>query len=212
MLAIRYGADAVGLVSEMPSGPGVINDARVVEVAERVPPPVMSIVLTSLQDPERIIQQQRAAGARAIQLCDSLPRGSHARLREGMPGVSLVQTIHVTGPEAIDEAAQIAPYVDALLLDSGNPMLPVKELGGTGRTHDWKISRAIRELVSAPVFLAGGLNPENVAAAIEEVGPFAVDVCSGVRRAGKLDEPTLSRFFAAIDEHCRHRDPWRTGA
>lgn len=204
-IAIRYGASALGLVSEMPSGPGVINDARVAEVARRVPPPVMSIVLTSLQDPAAIIDQQRACSAGAIQLCDSLPHGAHARLREAMPGITLVQAVHVTGPSAIDEAAAVAPFVDAILLDSGNPTLPVKELGGTGRTHDWAISRAIRELVSVPVFLAGGLRPSNVVDAIEAVGPFAVDVCSGVRVAGKLDERLVAAFFEAIDAYGRGR-------
>jgi phosphoribosylanthranilate isomerase len=102
--------------------------------------------------------------------------------------------------------------VDAILLDSGNPSLPVKELGGTGRTHDWRISRTIRELVSVPVFLAGGLRPTNIVDAIEAVGPFAVDVCSGVRTGGKLDEGLAEAFFEAIDVYCRSRTPERPPA
>jgi phosphoribosylanthranilate isomerase len=119
-------------------------------------------------------------------------------LREELPGVSLVQVVHVNGPEAVEEAIAIAPEVDAILLDSGNQSLPIKELGGTGRTHDWHLSRAIRESVAVPLYLAGGLKPENVAAAIREVRPFGVDVCSGLRTEGRLDTQKLTAFFEEI--------------
>mgnify|MGYP001248756594 CR=1 FL=1 len=197
-LAIRYGASAVGLVSAMPSGPGVIDDERIAAIAARIPPAVASFLLTSRQDAPSIVQQQRHTGASTLQLCDRLPDGVHASLRQSLPGIRLVQVIHVTGPESIDEAVSVAPHVDGLLLDSGNLQSPVKELGGTGRTHDWDISRRIREAAQVPVFLAGGLRPENVAEAIRKVGPFAVDVCTGVRTNGKLDEEKLARFFAAV--------------
>ncbi|MGH9452652.1 MAG: phosphoribosylanthranilate isomerase [Terriglobia bacterium] len=197
-LAVRYGASAVGLVSAMPSGPGVIADEQIAAIAARIPPPVASFLLTSRQQASSIIQQQRHTGASTLQLCDRLPKGSHAALRQALPGVRLVQVIHVTGDESIDEAVDVAPQVDALLLDSGNLRASVKELGGTGRTHDWEVSRRVREAVDVPVFLAGGLRPENVGEAIRRVGPFAVDVCSGVRTHGKLDEEKLSRFVAAV--------------
>jgi phosphoribosylanthranilate isomerase len=115
-----------------------------------------------------------------------------------MPGVKLVQVIHVLAPESVEEAVTVAPHVDAILLDSGNPSLEVKELGGTGRTHDWRLSRRIRDSVGVPVFLAGGLRPENVAEAVETVRPFGLDVCSGVRTDGRLDAGKLKRFFAHI--------------
>ncbi len=133
-----------------------------------------------------------------IQICDRLQPGSFEQLRRALPGVSLVQVIHVTGEESVSEAASVAPFVDAILLDSGNQSLPIKELGGTGHTHDWSVSREITETVRVPVFLAGGLRSENVAGAIRTVGPFAVDVCSGVRTNGELDEVKLSAFFAAV--------------
>ena len=129
---------------------------------------------------------------------DRLPPGAREELRAALPGIGLVQVVHVTGPEALDEAVAAASGVDALLLDSGNPALTVKELGGTGRRHDWAISRAIREAVGVPVFLAGGLTAENAAEAVREVGPWGLDVCTGVRRDGRLDEARLARFVAAI--------------
>jgi len=197
-LAIRYGASAVGLVSEMASGPGVIPEDLIAEIAAIVPPGVSSFLLTSKQDAASIIAQQRRCGVNTIQLCDRLVSGSYQDLRRAMPGISIVQVIHVTGEESIEEALSVAPYVDGILLDSGDPFSPVKELGGTGRTHDWSISKRIRELLDIPVFLAGGLNPDNVAEAIRRVGPFGVDVCSGVRTNGRLDEVKLSRFFSRI--------------
>ncbi|MFZ0799284.1 MAG: phosphoribosylanthranilate isomerase [Terriglobales bacterium] len=197
-LAIECGASALGLVSHMPSGPGVIGDEQIAEIAATVPPPIGTFLLTSRQRAADIIEQQRFCRTNTIQICDHLTVGTHRDLKDTLPGISVVQVVHVTGPESIEEAARVAPHVDAVLLDSGNQRLAVKELGGTGRTHDWTLSRAIRERINIPLFLAGGLTPENVAEAIEAVGPFALDVCSGVRSDGKLDAIKLKRFFAAV--------------
>ncbi|MDX2043865.1 MAG: phosphoribosylanthranilate isomerase [Acidobacteriota bacterium] len=197
-LAIRYGASALGLVSAMPSGPGVIAEDLIAEIAERVPPPVATFLLTSKQDVDSIIEQQRRLRANTIQLVDRLEQGTYADLRRALPGISLVQVIHVTGEESVDEALAVALHVDAILLDSGNQKLAVKELGGTGRTHDWRLSRKIREVAGVPIFLAGGLKPENVAEAIQAVEPFGLDLCSGVRTDGKLDEAKLVRFFECV--------------
>lgn len=197
-MAIEHGASAVGLVSAMPSGPGPIADELIAEIAVNIPPGVSSFLLTCRQEAEAIIDQQRRLRVDTIQICDRLPAGSYRRLHEALPGVSLVQVVHVTGPEAVDEAIAIAPEVDAILLDSGNQSLAIKELGGTGRTHDWRLSRAIREAIDVPLFLAGGLKPENVAEAIREVRPFGVDVCSGLRIEGLLDPQKLAAFFEAV--------------
>ena len=197
-LAIEYGAAALGLVSAMPSGPGVIDEVLIAEIVRRIPPPVATFLLTSAQDTELIVEQQRRTGVNTIQIVDRVERGTHDELRRRMPGVRLVQVIHVGGPEAIDDALAVEGSVDAVLLDSGNPNLAVKELGGTGRVHDWSLSRRICEIVKAPVFLAGGLKAENVREAVKMVQPFAVDVCSGVRTDGKLDADKLRRFFEEL--------------
>ncbi len=197
-LAIECGASALGLVSSMPSGPGVISDELIREIAATVPPAIGTFLLTSRQRVANIIEQQRFCRTNTIQICDHLTRGTHRDLKDALPGISLVQVVHVTGTESVEEAAHIAPHVDAILLDSGNQKLPVKELGGTGRTHDWSLSRAIRERIGVPMFLAGGLTPQNLGQAIAEVGPFGLDVCSGVRTDGKLDATKLKRFFSAV--------------
>ena len=193
-MAIDHGASAVGLVSAMPSGPGPIPEDLIAEISATIPPAIGSFLLTCKQDVASIVEQQRRLKVNTIQICDRLVDGDHRHLRRELPGVSLVQVIHVTGPESVAEAAAVARFVDGILLDSGNQSLAVKELGGTGRTHDWTLSRRIRELLDVPVFLAGGLKSDNVGLAIERVGPFAVDVCSGVRTEGYLDPVKLRAF------------------
>ncbi len=195
--AVGHGASALGLVSEMPSGPGVIPDETIARIAAAVPPPVATFLLTCRQDAASIIDQQRRLRTTAVQVCDRLS-GSYAELREGLPGVRLVAVVHVTGPRAVEEAVAVAREADAILLDSGRPEAAVKELGGTGRRHDWALSRRIREAVEVPVFLAGGITPENAAEAMAAVGPFGIDVCTGVRTDGALDEAKLARLFAAL--------------
>jgi len=155
-LAIRYGASAIGLVSEMPGGPGVISEELIEEIASGVPPSLPTFLLTSKQDTASIIKQQKRCRVNTFQLCDRLETGTYRDLRETLPGIKIVQVIHITGEESVEEAKAIAPEVDALLLDSGNSSSAVKKLGGTGRTHDWSLSRKIVDSVDIPVWLAGG--------------------------------------------------------
>lgn len=197
-LAVDLGASAIGLVSAMPSGPGVIPETRIGEIADTVPPPIASVLLTSSVSATDIIAQQKRCRVNTIQLCDAVDSGVYRELHEALPGIALIQVIHVRDDASISEALEVAPRVDALLLDSGNPSLSIKELGGTGRTHDWTLSASIVTESSVPVFLAGGLNPENVAKAIRTVGPFGVDVCSGVRTGGRLDEAQLQAFMHQV--------------
>lgn len=193
-MALDAGADILGLVSAMPSGPGVIDESLIASIAASVD--AQTFLLTSLCDPDAIVEQHRRCGTTGIQLCDALPDGALATLRQ--TGARLVQVIHVSGEASYDEAMRAARQADALLLDSGNPSLRVKELGGTGRVHDWTISRRICADAGVPVFLAGGLNPDNVAEALDRVGASGVDICSGVRTDGKLDREKLTRFIAAV--------------
>lgn len=197
-LAVRHGAAAIGLVSAMPSGPGVIPDELIAEIAAAMAPVVATFLLTSRQTAAGVIEQLRRVRAGTVQLCDRLVEGTHDEIRAALPGVGIVQVVHVTGDEAVAEATEVAPRVDAILLDSGSRSAAIRQLGGTGRTHDWRVSRVIRDAVRVPVWLAGGLRPENVAGAIAAVAPAGVDVCTGVRSGGKLDEARLAAFFRAV--------------
>jgi phosphoribosylanthranilate isomerase len=197
-LAIRAGASALGLVSAMPSGPGPIDEAEIARIAAAVPSTTETFLLTALTEAEAIAEQQRRCGTTAVQLVDGVEEAELRRLRRLLPRTRLVQVIHVTGPGSVDEARAAAPLVDTILLDSGNPRLAVKELGGTGRMHDWAISHRIRETVAVPVLLAGGLHPGNAREALERVRPAGLDVCSGLRLNGRLDAVKLRDFFHAL--------------
>ncbi len=197
-LAIAAGASALGLVSSMPSGPGVIADDLIAAIAARVPPEIATFLLTARQDAVSIVQQHRRCRTSVLQFVDRLSHQDLRAIKAELPEIELVQVIHITGNESIAEACAVAPLVDALLLDSGNQTLAVKELGGTGRTHDWGLSRTICKSVDTPVFLAGGLGAHNVAAAIATVAPFGIDLCSSVRTNGQLDTSKLDAFFKAL--------------
>jgi phosphoribosylanthranilate isomerase len=196
--AISFGANAIGLVGRMPSGQGVITDELISSIAKSVPPPVATFLLTSETSSGGIVNQHRRVNTNTIQIVDALKLGSYRDIREKLPNVKIVQVIHVLDEKSIDEALKKSEKVDALLLDSGNPNLAVKELGGTGRIHNWALSRKIVEQSKVPVFLAGGLNAGNVREAIDIVQPFGVDVCSGVRTDEKLDERKLEVFFRVV--------------
>jgi len=196
--AIRYGASAIGLVAEMPSGPGPIPDDLIRQIAAATPPPVATFLLTSRTSVTEIIEHHRRTNTNTIQIVDALSEGTYEELKAALPYVKIVQVIHVISEASVEEAVRISRSVDAILLDSGNPNLKVKELGGTGRVHNWQLSRRIREQALCPVFLAGGLKPENVREAIDTVEPYAVDVCSGVRTNGLLDVEKLGLFISEV--------------
>ncbi len=197
-LAISFGASALGLVAAMPSGPGPIADDLIRRIAASVPPPVATFLLTCETRADAIIAHHRRTLTNTLQLVDAPEEGACAAIRKALPAIKIVQVIHIRSEKTIDEALEAAGRVDALLLDSGNPSLAIKELGGTGRVHDWRLSRRIVERSPVPVFLAGGLNASNVREAIDQVHPFGVDLCSGVRINGHLDPKKLEAFFNAV--------------
>jgi len=196
--AINQGASALGLVSEMPSGPGVIPESLIADIARRIPPYVASVLLTSKRSPTEIVEQHRRCGTNAIQICDDLAPEALEEIVDDLPGIDIIRVIHVQGMDSVEEAENVAPSVDGILLDSGSKDGSMVELGGTGRTHNWDVSRRIVEAVEVPVILAGGLNAGNVAEAINHVQPFAVDVCSGVRTGGSLDSEKLHSFMEEV--------------
>lgn len=197
-VAINHGADALGLVGHMPSGPGIIEDKLIAKITATIPPAIASFLLTSETKAKDIIHHYSKVNTTTIQLVDSISFEEFPKLRKALPSVRLVQVIHVIDEQSINQAISVSPFVDALLLDSGNPNKKIKELGGTGRTHNWNVSRNIVEQVDIPVFLAGGLNPENIVEAIRYVQPYGVDLCSGVRTDGKLDPIKLELFMNAV--------------
>ena len=200
-IAIEHGANALGLVGNMPSGPGIIDDNLIRTIAQTVPPPIATFLLTSKTSAAGIIQHYQKVQTSTIQIVDALQIGTYQEIKAHLPHIKLVQVIHVIDKASVEEAIEISKQVDAILLDSGNPNLKIKELGGTGKVHNWKLSKKIREAIDIPLFLAGGLNASNVREAIETVQPFGIDLCSGVRTTGQLDEKKLATFFKAVRRH-----------
>ena len=197
-MAINYGADALGLVGKMPSGPGPIPDWLISEIVKTIHPPIASFLLTSEQSSEEIIYHVKRVDTNTVQIVDELTTGDYADIRTALPHLKIVQVIHVADENSIEEAIRLALKADALLLDSGNPKASLKTLGGTGNVHNWEISREIVKAVNVPVFLAGGLHADNVRQAIKTVQPFGVDICSGVRTEGRLDANKLEAFIKAV--------------
>ena len=197
-LAVAYGAAAIGLVGRMPSGPGIITDELIHAIAKTVPPPTHTFLLTSETTTDNIIEHHKKVNTTTIQIVDALSGREYHKIREAIPNVQLVQVIHVLDEGSIKEAIEISEFVDAILLDSGNPNLPTKVLGGTGKTHNWDLSKKIREKISLPVFLAGGINKDNIKKAIEHVQPYGIDLCSSVRTNGQLDESKLEALFNTL--------------
>lgn len=197
-LAIEHGASAIGLVAAMPSGPGSIADDVIAEIAAVAPPGIATFLLTSRTDPDAVVEHVLRSRVNTVQLVDTVLPGTYAALRRWAPGVRIVQVIHVQSEDSISEALAVQDEVDVLLLDSGRPAAAIRELGGTGRVHDWEHSARIVERVGKPVYLAGGIKPENVREAIERVRPYGIDLCSGVRTDGKLDAAKLGALVAVM--------------
>ncbi len=197
-LAMDLGANALGLVSEMPSGPGIISLDQIRDIAAFIPIPINSVLLTSKQSSEEILEQVEYCKPTAIQIVDKILFGSHQDIHAAFPELIIIQVIHINGIEAIVETEKVSSDVDAILLDSGNKLLATKVLGGTGRAHNWSISTQICRYAQISVILAGGLNQTNVREAIRTVNPAGVDVCSGVRTNGKLDRVKLTSFMNNI--------------
>jgi phosphoribosylanthranilate isomerase len=208
MLAIKYGANALGFVSTMPSGAGIIDEKLIPEIVAAIPPPTATFLLTSLINADDIVAQIIRCRTNTVQLVDRVEKNVYQKIKEKLPWIKIVQVIHINGEDSIEESKIAAQFADALLLDSGNQSLSVKELGGTGRTHDWGISKRICASVNKPIFLAGGLNPFNIEEAINSVHPFGVDVCSGLRTDNRLDKNRLKDFIEKVKKVEREIQPF----
>jgi len=174
-LAARAGADMIGLVGPMPDGPGIVDHPTAARIAADTPPWTRAVLLTAAETADTIAADAAAAGVDTVQVVRHVDPAESARLAQ--TGLGVLQVIHVEGPEALDLIPAYAEHADAFLLDSGRPSSD-GSLGGTGRVHDWRVSRAFVEASPLPVFLAGGLSPENAAAAVGSVRPFGLDICS----------------------------------
>jgi phosphoribosylanthranilate isomerase len=189
--AVATGADAVGFLVGVPSSPRNLTLERAEELLRQVPIFVDSVVVTAPQDIEGLAEICDRLKPRAIQI-HGKKHLEASEIREQIRETRLIKTIYV-GPTAFNETTIAdSKILDAILLDSFSR----GQCGGTGKVHDWKLSRQIREVVDpTPVILAGGLRPENVREAILTVHPYAVDVASGVELQPGIKDPEKVRAF-----------------
>jgi len=197
-LAVSFGVAAIGMVDETPSGEGQLPLPAIAEIVREAPRGVGTFLLTSARDVDRLEELHRVTGVNTLQLFDGLASDDYGRLRRRVPQLSLVQSIHVLDESAVECAQAVSRHVDAICLDSADPEPPFRWKNPAGQTHDWEISRRIVEAVHVPVMLAGGLTPDNVCRAIRIVRPFGVDVCTGVRSGGRLDQSLLVAFLESV--------------
>lgn len=197
-LAVEAGVDALGLNCVGPSSPRHIGDSATAEITKLTPPPVATFLLTVERTADAIAAHVRRTHPTVVQILWGIDPAEAARLAEVEPHVRRVQVVHVESRAALEMIPIYSPYVHAFLLDSGRPNAETPELGGTGRPHDWAISAEFVDASRLPVFLAGGLTPANVVAAIQQVKPFGVDLSSGVRTAGQLDLGKLAAFASSV--------------
>lgn len=199
-IAIRAGADALGLVGAMPSGPGVISDAIASKITKTVPPPIATFLLTSETTAQGIYEHVSLVRPMTVQVVNHIDPAEYQKLEQILPRNTLkrVQVIHIDSSESLNLINHYDSYVDVFLLDSGRPSAKVPELGGTGRVHDWNLSAEFVRKSSKPVFLAGGLRSDNVEEAIKTVKPFGLDLCTGVRTDGRLDKDKLKAFMKVV--------------
>lgn len=197
--ATAAGADALGLVGQMPSGPGIIDDDLIKEIAASVPPAISTFLLTQRTDADAIAEHVNDCGTSTVQIVNHIDPAEYPKLIAKLPKtVRRVQVIHVEGGQALDLIDVYGPFVHAFLLDSGRPSAEVPELGGTGRIHDWDVSARFVKASPKPVFLAGGLNAGNIQQAIAKVQPYGVDLCSSVRTDQRLSTDKLQQFMGNV--------------
>lgn len=195
-MALENGADFIGLVGPMPSGPGILSLDEISQIVRAIPAEATTVLLTSSSDVSAIIADYNQVKTKAIQLVRELSVSELTAVRTALPDVMLLAVVHVENASAIERAKSYEDSADYILLDSGKPTAGI--LGGTGNTHDWSVSKRIVEEVKIPVLLAGGLNAENVKDALEGVNPHGVDLCSGVRTNGHLDPEKLRDFVSQL--------------
>lgn len=194
-IALDCGADALGFlvgITHLAEDKIEVEDAK--KIIDKLPPFVSTVAVTHLQDPKKIVEMCKYLGVTTLQIHDYISPEEVAFCKEELKLVKIIKAVHVLDGDkqgTIDMAHSFEKVADTLLLDSRT----AERLGGTGKTHDWNISKEIVEQLNIPVMLAGGLTDQNVYDAVKKVRPYAVDVNSGVEIAGDKDWDKVYGFI-----------------
>jgi phosphoribosylanthranilate isomerase len=199
-LAERAGAHAIGLlVGRVHAAADFVGPELAREICRALSPFVTPVLVTHLEDPEAIVNLAELVPCPVLQLHSDLGPATLRELRARLAARKLIGKVSVEGDDAVARASEIEPFVDAILLDTRDRA--TDRVGGTGMVHDWSISARIAAGSRAPIILAGGLTPDNVAQAVRAVKPWGVDVNSGVETAdGRKDGGRIRRFVAAATD------------
>lgn len=189
--AVMAGADALGFVVEIEDSRHSLSAGEAADLISKVPVYTKSVAVIAPRDVNSAVQLAEKTRADVLQLHGKMAPRDLAELKSRVHQ-KLVAAL--AADAGVAEAKRYGMVADAILLDS---MVDGK-LGGTGKVHDWDLSREIVRNLRLPVILAGGLNPENVAQAIEKVRPYAVDVSSGLESAGKKDPEKIKSFVMEV--------------
>ena len=190
--AALFGADYVGFLVEIDFAEDKITREEAKELIKKLPLEVTPVFVTWLQKAKPIIEIVKEINPAIIQLHNDITLEEIGKIRRELPKIQITKTISVVNEDSIKEAKKYEKYVDYLLLDT---KLKGRK-GGTGKVHDWRISRKIVKSVKCKVFLAGGLNPDNVKEAIGKVKPYAIDTNNGVKlKPRKKDHKKLELFI-----------------
>ena len=204
-MAVSLGADAVGFLLGLNDfSEDEVDGATARHIIARLPPFVSSVLVTHKTDSEWIVEACKQIGCTVIQLHGDFAIDEIPALKEKVPHMRVIKTIHVENAGAVASALAASRWADAILLDT----MTGTRIGGTGVTHDWSISGRIVKMIDKPVVLAGGLNPQNVRRAIALVSPFAVDVNSGVENPdGSKSAEKVESFIRAAKAATEARGP-----
>lgn len=202
----RAGADAVGFTVRLPHGPhDDLTEDKARTIVAAMPPFISTVAITYVDNAREAVELCRFLGVSTLQLHGDFPTREIPLVRAGLPHLRIIRALNVTGGDSIARAREVERRVDALILDTFDPV--TGQRGATGKTHDWSISREIASRARVPVILAGGLNAANVAAAIEAVGPWGVDVHTGVEDEDGRRNLVKIREFIAAAKAAPHSQP-----
>jgi len=196
LLAAELGADAIGLlVGQKHTSPDFIFTTVAKDIARALPPSVEAVLVTHVEDLDELERLLQQSEIRTIQLHSEIAPSSVERLRGRLPHLKIFKSINIISADSVAYPEAFEKLVDGFVLDSIN--VATGQLGGTGKTHDWSVSRQIvMRYPEIPIILAGGLNSENVRSAIEYVHPFGVDVNSGTKAPdGFKDTRKMEEFI-----------------
>lgn len=198
--AIRLGADAIGLlVGQEHVSRDFISPLAAASIAKQLPPFCAIALVTDITGVAEILQLVNFIGVNTLQLHGNSSPEDMKLIKKELPYLKIIKSLHIIDEASIGIGKKYIGVADAILLDSFNETK--NQIGGTGKTHNWNISRKIVDEYNTPIILAGGLSPDNVAEAIKFVRPYGVDVNTGTKgENGFKDYKKMEMFIRRARE------------